>query len=189
MRTFTISGSVHKGKQITVVKYQKHSSGLQIEIKHDVATSAGKQLRWVQTLKSNHPEIIKCKLAPGVVDPFGSWDPGLHKVSIPGVTSVCKADDTLPFYFTDAEFTTVEPNLTDRPSSPTPASGRYWWQFITALTEVTGKTVHHLVAIAWGYDHMADGSVRAAAVRIPTTEQMKDHGQALKKMYSSYRFN
>jgi len=124
--TFTIRGVAHKGKHISVTKYKKHPSGLEIEIRHNVPTSAGKKLRWVQTLSSNHPEIKKCKLKHGVVDPFGSWDPSLHKVSLPGLVSVCKADDLKPFYYTDAEFTSSGSRLTDMSSSPKPATGRYW---------------------------------------------------------------
>ncbi len=141
----------------------------------------------MQTLTSNHPEIVKCKL-PHVVDPFGSWDPNLHKYSLPGVISVCKADDLKPFYLTDTEFAAIGPSLHDSPKTPTPATGRYWWKFITALAEVTGTNVRHLVAISWGYDRMASGNVAVAAIQRATSKQMKPHLAALKKMYSSYKF-
>ena len=187
MATFTIQGATQKGKHISVTKYKKHASGIEIEIKHNVPAVAGKKLRWVQTLSSNHPEIKKCKLRQ-VVDPFGSWDPKIHKVALPGVAGACKADDLKPFYWTDTEFTTSGPNLTDKPRSPPPGSGRHWWKFVTALAEVTGKTVHHLVVISWGYDRMADGTVRAAAARRATTAEVVAHGNTLKKMYGTYKF-
>lgn len=63
-----------------------------------------------------------------------------------------------------------------------------WTQFTLALTEVADKKVHHLVAIYWGYDRMADGEVRAAAIRRPTTEEMRAHGKALKRMYPDWTF-
>jgi len=192
MRTFTILERAHKGKQITVAKYQVSKSGsvegVHIEVKHNVgAAPAGKQLRWVQTIYTNAPDITVCK-SPHVVDPFGNWDPSMHKVSLPGVTSVCKADDVKPFYFTDSEFTTYGPGFSDTARWSKPAKGRYWFQFVLALTEVTGTNVHHLVAINWGYDRMADGSVRVAKVLRATMAQMKIHGATLKKFYSSYRF-
>ena len=80
------------------------------------------------------------------------------------------------------------PVFSDAPSEARPASGRVWTQFVTALTEVTGKNVHHLVAIAWGYDLMADGEVRVAVIRTPTINEMRLHGQTLKKMYPSFKY-
>ena len=59
---------------------------------------------------------------------------------------------------------------------------------LTCIAEVTGKDVHHLVAIYWGYDRMADGEVRAAAIRRPSTDEMKRHGKALKTMYPDWTY-
>lgn len=192
MRSYEILESPFKGNKLSITKYvvSKDGSvaGVNIEVRHDITTiPSGKSLRWVQTLTTNAPEILKCK-SSSVVDPFGSWDPKIHKVSLPGVTSVCKADDTKPFYWTDSEFATNGPGFSDTARWTTPATGRYWFQFILGLTEVTGKDVHHLVAISWGYDRMADGSVRVAAILRANSVQMKSHGATLKKYYSTYKF-
>jgi hypothetical protein len=98
-------------------------------------------------------------------------------------------DDLLPFYWTAGDLAAGKgPGLSDRPRVFAPASGRTWTQFVTALTEVSGVVVHHLVAIAWGYDRMADGSVKAAPIRTPTTPEMRSHGHALKRMYPAYEY-
>ena len=122
------------------------------------------------------------------VDPFGVGGP-VNTVSLPSVPGLCKADDLLPFYWTAGDLAAGRgPGLSDSPHVPAPASGRTWTQFVTALTEVSGNNVYHLVAIAWGYDRMADGSVREAAIRTPTTTEMHRHGVALKLMYPSYKY-
>jgi hypothetical protein len=186
MRVFTIASGPHKGKSIRVTRYVRTAGGVDIAIEHNVPNVAGKDLQWVQTVSSNHGYSVDCKMLTRV-DPFGHGDPGVHKVSLPAVPGICKADDQLPFYWTATDLAGgAGPGLTDSPSVPKPATGRTWTQFVTALTEVTGKKVHHLVAIAWGYDRMADGSVRAAAIRTPSTEEMRNHGRALKRMYPGY---
>jgi hypothetical protein len=94
-----------------------------------------------------------------------------------------------PFYYTDAELAAGSgPGFYDKPGEGKPASGRTWIKFVTALAEVTGKNVHHLVAIAWGFDRLASGKVLVAAIRKPATAEMKGHGQALKRMYPTYIF-
>lgn len=187
MRIFMIKAEPHKGKYIHVTKYLKTPSGVEIKISHNVPVSAGKELQWVQTISENGSFYTACKLRP-YVDPFGKGR-GLAAVSLPAVPGVCKADDLLPFYWTAADLAAGQgPGFYDKPSEGPPASGRTWLQFITALTEVTGKNVHHLVAIAWGFDRMADGSVRVAVIRTPATAEMKAHGHALKRMYPTYRY-
>ncbi len=189
MRKFSILSGTHKNKKIEVIKYKILPAGVEIEIKHNVPAVVGKTFRWVQTLSSNDLDIRKCKL-PYIVDPFGDWDPSIHRRSLPGLVNICKADDLKPFYWIDAQVITHGPNLTDGPQTPDrPPSGRYWWKFVTALVEVTGTNVHHLVAITWGYDIMHDGKIKRGIIQRATTTQMKNHGQALKKMYSSYTFN
>jgi hypothetical protein len=187
MHIFKITEARHKGKQITVVKYAKHANGVKIEVRHNVPVEAGKSLRWVQTVTDNGSFGRKC--GNPHVDPFGFGDPAIHRFAVPGAVAACKADDLKPFYWTDAEFTGGSgPHFSDKPGEPVPAKGRTWTQFVLALAEVTGKNVHHLVAICWGYDRMADGSVRVAAIRRPTTEEMRRHGKTLKQMYPSYRY-
>jgi len=84
--------------------------------------------------------------------------------------------------WTDAQFSGGGgPGFSDEPGTSAPATGRLWTQFILALTKVTGKHVHHLVAIYWGYDRMASGEVRAAAIRRPTTSEMRNHRATLKR--------
>jgi len=187
MRVFKIRGARHTGRQIEVVKYVKVATGIQIAIKHTVPTVAGKELHWVQTVSDNGSFFKDCKLNPHV-DPYGKGG-AVNTVELPGFPGECKADDLKPFYYTDAEITAGSgAELHDTPREARPASGRTWTQFITALAEVTGKNVHHLVAIAWGYDLLSDGTVLAAAVRIPSTDEMKAHGQTLKRMYPTYRY-
>lgn len=187
MRVFEIKGARHNGKQITVSRYRNAAKGVEIEVKHNVPNTAGKQLRWVQTISENGSFYKACKMRT-YVDPFGKGG-GLHTVSLPGVSGACKADDAKPFYYTDAERTGGRGSaFYDRPDEDKPASGRTWIRFTLALTEVTGKNVHHLVAIAWGFDRLASGAVRVASIRTPTATEMKKHGRALKRMYSSYKF-
>jgi hypothetical protein len=187
MRIFKIVKDSHKGKKIEVTKYIKTAEGVRIQIEHDVPTVAGKEIQWVQTVTSNHGFSIDCKLATRV-DPFGHGG-AVNTVSLPAVPGLCKADDLLPFYWTAADLAAGSgPGLSDNPHVPAPAKGRTWTQFVTALTEVTGKNVHHLVAIAWGYDRMADGSVRVAVIRTPSQDEMKNHGRALKLMYPDFKY-
>ena len=161
---------------------------MKITVEHNVPVAAGKEIQWVQTVSSNNVFSKTCKLETRV-DPFGFGDPSVHKVSLPAVPGTCKADDLKPFYWTDDDLAGGSgPGFADGPTTPAPATGRTWKQFVLALTEVTDKKVHHLVAIYWGFDRMADGEVRAAAIRRPTTDEMKRHGKALKTMYPDYTY-
>jgi hypothetical protein len=187
MRIFTITAGSHKGKHIHVTDYIKRDRGIDIKIGHNVPSTAGKELQWVQTVSDNGSFGRPCKLNPHV-DPFGPPGSG-NTVSLPAVPGLCQADDLLPFYWTAAELAAGRgPGLSDTPRESVPTSGRTWTQFVTALTEVTGMSVHHLVAIAWGYDLMADGTVRVAAIRTPTTAEMRAHGHAMKRMYPAYKY-
>lgn len=184
MPTFTITQPAHKGKHINVSKYSKTASGVEIQVKHNIPTTPGKQLRWVQTVTENGSFYKACGRRVAV-DPFSR----AGAVALPGVGGVCKADDLKPFYWTDAEFAGgAGPNFYDKPSETPPASGRAWIQFILALTEVSGTNVHHLVAIAWGFDRMASGDVKVAAIRRASMTEMSSHGQALKQMYPRYSY-
>ena len=188
MRVFKVLEKRHNGKQIQVTKYSRHTSGVEIQVTHNVPVEAGKSLRWVQTVTANNDWSQQCGLTR--VDPFGFGNASLHKFPAPGAPlAACKGDDRKPFYWTDAEFTGGSgPGFSDKPGTSAPATGRRWTQFVLALTEVDGNHVHHLVAIYWGYDRMASGEVRVAAIRRPTTEEMKNHGKTLKKLYPSYRY-
>lgn len=187
MRIFQILSGPYKGKHIRIPQYEKTAAGVEIYIEHNVP-AVGKNLQWVQTVSSNHGYSVACKMLTRV-DPFGHGDPDVHKVSLPSVPGICKADDLKPFYWTAADLAGgAGPGLYDAPQVPAPSSGRTWTKFVTALTEMKGKTVHHLVAIAWGYDRMADGSVRVAAIRKPHVDEMRNHGLALKRMYPDYKY-
>ena len=187
MRTFAVNVQRHQGKHIKVNKYDRHTRGMEIEVGHNVPAEIGKSLRWVQTVTSNNLWSKTC--GETRVDPFGFGSPSVHKFELPGMGTTCKADDLKPFYWTDTEFSGGQgPGFRDKPSMKAPATGRIWTQFVLALCEITGKNVHHLVAIYWGYDRMADGSVRAAAIRRATMDEMRNHGQALKKAYPTYRY-
>ena len=184
MKIFNINFGTHKGKHIKVTSYKKVPGGLEIEIKHNVPTLAGKQLRWVQTVSENGSFFKDCGRRT-YVDPFSK----AGAIALPGVGGVCKADDLKPFYWTDAEFAGGSgPGFYDKPAETKPATGRSWIKFVTALTEVSGTDVYHLVAIAWGFDRMASGDVRAAALRVASNTEMRQHGQALKQMYPTYKF-
>ena len=188
MHVFTIANGHHKGKHIIVTQYIKTAAGVQIKISHNVPTVRGSQVQWVQTVSSNNNFATECKMLTRV-DPFGHGG-AVNTVAIPAVPGLCKADDLLPFYWTAADLAAGNgPGLSDAPNWPAPATGRIWTNFVTALTEVTRTTVHHLVAISWGYDRMADGSVRENAIRLATMEEMRSHGRALKKTYPAYHYN
>jgi len=183
-RKFLIKGARHKGKQIEVTAYNRTTNGVEIKITHNVPVEATKQLRWVQSVTENGSFFKTCGERT-YIDPFGkdaSWTSDL-----PSMPGVCKADDVKPFYETDSEFAT-SPDFYDKPGEGAPTKGRTWIIFVTALTEVTGTNVHHLVAIRWGFDRLADGTVKVAAIVTPTTAEMKAHGQALKKMYPAYTY-
>jgi len=187
MRFFIIAKAPHKGKHIHGIIFVKTADGVDIKIEHNVPTVAGKELQWVQTVSTNHSITLDCKMMFRV-DPFGHGGPA-NTVSLPAVPGICKADDLLPFYYTAAELAGGSgPGFSDIPSTPVPATGRCWTRFVTALTEVTGKNVHHLVAIAWGFDRMADGSVREDAITTPSPVEMQNHGKALKRMYPDYKY-
>lgn len=188
MHSFTISSGPHQGSRISVTKYARTAAGLDIRVDHNLATTPGKELQWVQTVASNHGFSEICGITTRV-DPFGVGGT-VNTVSLPAVPGLCKADDLLPFYWTAADLAAgMGPGLSDGPQVPVPAAGRTWTQFVTALTEVSGNEVHHLVAIAWGYDRFADGTVQAAIVRRATMPEMAAHGRALKSMYPNYRYN
>ena len=189
MRVFEILEAPHKGKNIHVTKYVRTTKGMSIAVEHNVPVVAGKELQWVQTVTSNNEFSKTCKLATRV-DPFGFGDPSVHKVSLPAVPGTCKADDLKPFYWTDDDLTNgFGPGFSDNPGVAPPPKGRIWTQFVLALTEVKDKNVHHLVAIYWGYDRMADGEVRAAAIHRPTADEWKRHMDACKKMYPDWTFS
>lgn len=187
MREFKILGKQHQKKKIQVTKYLTHASGVQIQVAHNVPSDVGKSLRWVQTVTANNEWSRDCGATR--VDPFGFGNPSIHKFTAPGAPlCACKGDDRKPFYWTDSEFSGGSgPGFSDKPGTPVPATGRRWTQFVLSLTEVTGKHVHHLVAIYWGYDRMASGKIRVAAIRRPTTSEMRNHGAVLKRLYPSYR--
>jgi hypothetical protein len=188
MRVFPIANGPHRGKSIQVTRYVRTTTGVEINISHNVPTVAGKQLQWVQTVSSNNSFSVDCKMMTRV-DPFGHGG-AVNTVSLPSMPGLCKADDLLPFYWTAADLAAGNgPGLSDAPSWPAPPKGRIWSNFVTALTEVTGNVVHHLVAISWGYDRMADGSVRENGIYYAGHHEMRQHGLALKKMYPAYHYN
>jgi len=188
MRLFDILAGSHKGKHIHVTRYVRTATGMDIKVDHNVPAAAGKQLQWVQTVTSNSSNFNMACGRLTTVDPFAPDDASFHTVQLPAVPGTCKADDLLPFYWTAAELAAVGAGFSDSPSESVPAKGRTWTQFTLALTEVTGKNVHHLVAIFWGYDRMASGEVRAAAIRRPSTDEMRRHGKALKSMYPDFTY-
>jgi hypothetical protein len=185
MRVFDILAGTHKGKHIHVTRYVRTATGMEIRVEHNVPKVASKDLQWVQTVTSNSSNFNMACGRLTTVDPFSPRG----TVSLPAAPGTCKADDLKPFYYTDAELAAGSgPHFFDGPSESVPAKGRTWTQFVLALTEVSGKNVHHLVAIFWGYDRMADGEVRAAAIHRATTDEMRRHGKALKSLYPDWTY-
>src|SRR5579862_1132323 len=188
MRRFFIASGPHMGKSIHVTRYLKTAEGLDIHIVHNVSTTTGRTLQWVQTVTSNNEFAKDCKMLTRV-DPFGHGG-AVNTISLPSMPGICKADDLLPFYWTADDLVRGRgPGLSDTPHVSAPAKGRIWTNFVTALTEVSGTTVHHLVAISWGYDRMADGAVRENGVRLANIPELRAHGQSLKKMYPAFHYN
>ncbi|WP_435015657.1 hypothetical protein TA3x_003201 [Tundrisphaera sp. TA3] len=188
MRVFKIYHPLQINREIHVTKYVRTAAGLNIKIEHNVP-SAGVDLQWIQTVTSNHGNSVICNLATRV-DPFGAGGGSVNSVSLPNMPGLCKADDLLPFYWTGADLAGgAGPGLSDAPQVPAPATGRTWVQFVTGLTQVIGTSITHLVLIAWGYDRMADGSVRAAAVRRASDADVRSHLKALRLMYPSYTYS
>ena len=189
MRTFEIAAGSYKGKQIRVTRYVRTATGMEIKVEHNVTADTGKEVQWIQTFTSNNVFSTVCKQQT-IVDPFGFGTPSLHKFSLPAMPGTCKADDLLPFYWTADDLTNGNgPGFSDAPNNPVPAKGRVWTQFTLALTEVSGKNIRHLVEMFWGYDRMADGEVRAAAIRTPTKEEMRAHFNSLKKMFPDFTYS
>lgn len=190
MRVFEILAGAHKGKQIHVTKYVRTANGMDIKVEHNVPVVAGTELQWIQSVTSNSTNFnLACKKLT-TIDPFGPADSGLHTVSLPAVPGTCKADDALPFYWTAADLAAGRgPGFTDTPGESVPAKGRIWSQFVLSLAEVKAKTAANLVAIFWGYDLMASGEVRAAAIHRATADELKRHFKALKEMYPDFTYS
>lgn len=115
-RLFDILETRHKGKHIEVTMYVVTANGVKINITHNVPGAAGKTLRWVQTVSDNSSFTKECGLTPHVdpfADPSKSGNPLMHKVTLPSVGGVCKADDLEPFYL---------PVLRRRPAAGSPCS-------------------------------------------------------------------
>jgi hypothetical protein len=188
MRVFEIASGTHKGKTIHVTQYAKKTHGMKIKVEHNVPVVAGSELQWVQSVTSNSKNFnLACKRLT-TVDPFAPGDADFHTVSLPAVPGTCKADDALPFYWTTAE-AAAHPEFSDGPSESVPATGRTWTQFVLSLTEVKDKTVNNLVAIFWGYDLMASGEVRTAAIHRATADELKRHFKALREMYPDFTYS
>ena len=192
MRIFKILKEPHMGRRIHVTMYRERANtpalapGIDIKIEHDVPTVAGKDLQWVQTVSDNGGFSRQCGLLTRV-DPFGIGP--IYTVRLPGNPGGCKADDLLPFFWTSTDLDLGRgPGFADRSASELPKTGRSWKNFVTALTEVTGREVHHLVAITWGFDIFPNGRIGVNAIRRPTTDEMRNHGNALKLMYPTYRY-
>lgn len=190
MRVFSILKGSYKGKTLHVTEYIRTESGVKIKVVHNVPTTKGRELQWVQTVTSNNADFnIACK-KPTLVDPFGPADEEYHTVSLPAVPGTCKADDALPFYFTAAEIAAgYGDEFQDSPESSPAARGRVWTQFVLSLAEVEKTAVTNLIAIFWGFDVLASGEVRAAAIRRASTAEMKKHLKALADMYPDYSYS
>jgi len=178
-RIFPILLEPYRDHQLTVTKYQRTAKGLSVEIRHDISYTPLLRYRWCQTITENG-SVFKACGKRAYVDPY---DPNFG----PG-GGVCGADDNMPFYWTDAEELAHPWVFSDGPSEPAPASGRSWIQFMTSLNEVTGNTVNLLVAVAWGFDRMANGEVRAAVMRRASVQEQVSHARSLMQMYPAYRY-
>jgi len=92
MRLFPIHQAGYHGRHIKVDRYATSANGVEISISHNLPNVAGSQFQWVQTVSSNGGFSVDCKMLTRV-DPFGHGSPSLHKVSLPAVPGLCKADE------------------------------------------------------------------------------------------------
>ncbi|MBI4582416.1 MAG: hypothetical protein HY717_00085 [Planctomycetes bacterium] len=184
MKRFEIKAAGYEGRWIDVTRYLRTASGMEIKITHNVPKKAGVEYRWVQTIIENGSFFQSCRRR-AYVDPFGPT--GAKDAA---GREICKADDGKPFYWTDAEFKGGQgPFFYDKPSEPAPAAGRSWIHFFTSLAEVTGKDVQVLVTVHWGFDRLADGTVKEAGVRLASDGDQTAHLETIKRMYPKYNFS
>ena len=184
MAKFNVGAGSHKGKRIDVTSFKATASGVEIKILHNLSTTMGKSLRWVQTVAENGSFFRRCRLK-AYVDPWspsGKADPITKK-------EICSADDKKPFYWTDSEFSGGQgPGFYDRPAESAPKKGVTWIRFVTSLGEVSGTDVTTLVSIVWGFDVSSKGKVTAKLPRAATGQESLGHRSILKRMYPKYTF-
>lgn len=180
-RTFLIEDGWYGGKVMSVTKYNKQANGVEIKIVHDISKPRTRQLRWTQTVAENGSFFRDCGLS-AYVDP---WAPSVD----PSGKTVCKADDAKPFYWTDAEERTDGPYFYDKPSEPSPATGKTWIRFVTSLTEARTKNVILLASIVWGFDRASGGAVTVVEPRRVAPDERSGHIRVLKRMYPGYDYS
>ncbi|MFN8177709.1 MAG: hypothetical protein U0167_07275 [bacterium] len=181
-RTFVIQDGWYGGKVLSVSKYVKQVDGVEIKILHDITNPRTRQLRWTQTVSENGSFFKACGLST-YVDP---WAPNVD----PSGKTVCKADDTKPFYWTDAEYRGKDgPYFYDKPSEGAPAAGNTWLRFVTSLTEARSTNVIVLASVVWGFDRAAGGAVTVIEPRRATPPERSGHMRVLKRMYPSYDYS
>lgn len=125
----------------------------------------GKHLSWVQTVFQSNQVV-----------------PGTKPFCVDG----CPADDSLPFYWTDAELA-ADPDLrvkfVDHPSrsAPIAAAGTTGWRAIVSLAVVTGKRVTVFDSWVWGFDLTPANVVVAVGPRQATPAEFNGHLGLLRK--------
>ena len=180
-RSFVIEDGWYGGKTMSVSKYDKTGSGVEIRIIHDISNPRTRRLRWTQTISENGSFFKACGLS-SYVDP---WGPSLD----PAGKTVCKADDAKPFYWTDAEYAGKDgPYFYDKPSEGAPAAGKTWLRFVTSLTEARSTNVIILASAVWGFDRDSGGAVVVLEPRRATPMERSGHLSVLKRMYPAYDY-
>ena len=149
---------------------------------HDISNPRTRSLRWTQTVSENGSFFRACGLS-SYADP---WAPSVD----PTGKTVCKADDTKPFYWTDAEYSGKDgPYFYDKPSESPPATGKTWIRFVTSLTEARTKNVILLASMVWGFDRDSSGTVVVLEPRRATPNERSGHIRVLKLMYPAYDYS
>jgi hypothetical protein len=187
MASFPVAGDGFQSflsAAVNVDVYQAKTSnrGVDITLSHNVPTRDDAALLWAQTVAENGSFAVACKKA-FYVDPAGFSDAS-GKI-------VCKPDDSLPFYYTDAERGGAkdDPDFVDGPSEPPPSKGGTWIRFVTSLTQVTGgKDVLLLVSVVWGFDIFANGKFNVTPIRLAKAFEQNGHAHILKREFPDYTF-
>ncbi|HTK29626.1 MAG TPA: hypothetical protein VL309_08755 [Vicinamibacterales bacterium] len=138
-------------------------SGVGIEVKRSGAR--GTRLSWVQTVY-RHNQPIGPNPAPFCVD-------------------ACTPDDSLPFYWTNAEIAadpTLRQKFVDHPSrsAPSAAQGTTRWRAIVSIAVMTDKRVTVYDSLVWGFDMTPANAITKVGPRAATAQELAGHLHLLK---------
>ncbi len=141
----------------------KQTDGAAVEAKRD--GELGTRLTWVQTVYQHNQPVASTR--PFCVDG-------------------CPADDSLPFYWTDAEIK-ADPDLRKRFSdhssrrAPTAKIGTTRWRAVVSLAVATQKRVTVWNSLVWGWNMTPAGAVTTVGPRAATAQEVQGHLNLLRK--------